>query len=157
MRYITLILLLSCGFDSEPDIVLNTQYLDLEPFKQRFLDDYYKYKGKEFRAHRTVVVKDGKVPQLRPDARTFAVCDRYTDGSRIVVIQPQLWLEIVDDNARYALFLHELGHCLYDLKHRIDIHIMHSTLDLTTNYVDDDFRHRYNGSDFEQFFNKGAF
>ena len=157
MRYITLILLLSCGFDSEPDIVIETKYLDLEPYKQRFLDDYYKHKGKEFRAHRTVVVKDGKVPQLRPNSITFAVCNRYTNGRYTIVIKAKLWHEIADDNARYALFLHELGHCLYDLKHRIDIMVMHSSLDLKANCIDNAYRHCYNENNFKQFFNKGAF
>ena len=59
---------------------------------------------------------------LANDIKEAGLCWRYEDGHREIEINQQLWTQY-DDNKRYWLIWHELGHCSELNKNHINLHI----------------------------------
>ena len=99
--------LVGCGMNKEASTITHHEIYD--ELLERFHKDWDKYMDKEFVHPYHLILKVGK-----PTLASAGECKYFDYSNERVITIAERYLE---DERLYTLFLHEIGHCVFNLKH----------------------------------------
>ena len=131
MKYLLMFLMLSCGknfihYEAGVFIEDTKSY----QFHEMFKADYKVRVGKEFETMYHIKVKFSKYVYLNNQEK-IGMCIEYHGTNKREIVLSETKINKVGDFFGYVFYIHEMGHCAFDLEHSDsgEVYLMRSHID----------------------------